>query len=153
MTRFRLEELFPHEENSETRDPEIYDIKSPHDNNNESNEESDSQSTIAQNEDIIPTKKRLSRPSKRNAASCNSILQTIDEHFKKPKVKEDRYDICGKNVSFKLRDMSSKTQQLLAEKLINEVLFMAEMNQLTLSHTISASSFSAIATQYPNISF
>lgn len=67
------------------------------------------------------------------------MLETIDQHFKKPKPKEDRYDILGKNVALKMRDVSDNTQRLVAEKIINETLFMAEMGQLTQTHTICRS--------------
>ncbi|KAK7873486.1 hypothetical protein R5R35_011830 [Gryllus longicercus] len=38
-----------------------------------------------------------------------------------------------------MRDISNNTRRLLAEKIINDVLFMAEMGQLTLSHSIRGS--------------
>ncbi|XP_021925314.1 uncharacterized protein LOC110832535 [Zootermopsis nevadensis] len=93
------------------------------------------------------------RPPKRMASDkCDSVLQTIEDHFKKPTLKDDRYDIFGKNVSMKLRDLTNNTQRLLAEKIINEALFLAEMVQLTLSHCINASS-TFNTPQYSNPNF
>jgi hypothetical protein len=100
-----------------------------------------------------PKKKPPARPSKRSASDkCDSVLQTIEDNFKRPKLKDDRYDIFGKNVSMKLRDLMNTTQRLLPEKIINEALFMAEMGQLTLSHCINASS-TFNSPQYSNPNF
>lgn len=78
--------------------------------------------------------KKTSR--KRSNDKTDSVLETIEQHFKKPKTKDDRYDILGKNVALKMKDISSNNQRLLAEKIINEALFMAEMGELTMSHAI-----------------
>lgn len=43
----------------------------------------------------------------------------------------------GKNISLKLRDIQDKNQRLLAEKLINEAVFLAETNQLTFGHSVT----------------
>ncbi|CAH2225122.1 jg1461 [Pararge aegeria aegeria] len=41
-------------------------------------------------------------------------------------------------VALKLREFKNKQQQLLAEKIINETLFEAEMGNLTMSHRVMA---------------
>lgn len=76
-----------------------------------------------------------SRPPKRKGHSShsrdlsNEVLHSVNEHFKRPLLKEDRFDIFGKNVAVKLRDLP-KDQRLIAEKIINDTLFQAEMGNL-----------------------
>lgn len=45
----------------------------------------------------------------------------------------------GKNVAAKLRDIASTNnkQRLMAEKIINDALFLAEMEEITLAHCSS----------------
>lgn len=64
------------------------------------------------------------------------MLLTVKEHFKKPRTTEDRFDVIGKTVSMKLRDVP-KHQMLIAENLINDTLFQAEMGNLTLTHKVN----------------
>ncbi|XP_023228021.1 uncharacterized protein LOC111628457 [Centruroides sculpturatus] len=82
---------------------------------------------------------RRSCPSKQSRVDqeslTNEILLTVKDHFKKPHVQNDRFDIFGKNVAMKLRGLP-KQQMLIAEKLINETLFQAEMGTLTLFHKL-----------------
>ncbi|XP_055626594.1 uncharacterized protein LOC129768757 [Toxorhynchites rutilus septentrionalis] len=49
--------------------------------------------------------------------------------------REDRFDVFGKHLAMKLRDLS-KQQRIIAEKLISEVLFEAEMDSLTVTHRV-----------------
>jgi patatin-like phospholipase/acyl hydrolase len=77
------------------------------------------------------------------------LLETIEQHFKKPKPKEDRHDVFDKNVALKMRDMSNNTQRLLAERIINDALFMAEMGQLAMSHSIRDSIHNASSMGFP----
>lgn len=51
------------------------------------------------------------------------------DHFKRPRpiVTEDRCDVIGKNVAMKLRALDTK-QIIIAEKLINDLLFEAEID-------------------------
>ena len=51
------------------------------------------------------------------------------DHFKRPSVQEDRYDLVGKIIAIKLRGLK-KRQRLMAEKIIDDVLFEAEMDSL-----------------------
>ncbi|CAH1987094.1 unnamed protein product [Acanthoscelides obtectus] len=53
------------------------------------------------------------------------VLATVNNHFKRPRTADDRFDIVGKNVAMKLRDLTND-QRRLAEKFINDVLFEAE---------------------------
>ncbi|VVC39605.1 Hypothetical protein CINCED_3A001302 [Cinara cedri] len=62
-------------------------------------------------------------------------LLSVQNHLKRPASQDDRYDIFGKGVALKLRDLN-KTQRLLAEKMINEALFEAEMGNLTMLHKV-----------------
>lgn len=80
------------------------------------------------------------KSSKRSKDKCDSLLESIEQHFKRPKVKEDRYDVLGKSVAVKMRDIRDNTQKLIVEKLINDALFLAEMGQLNMSHSIRSSS-------------
>lgn len=80
------------------------------------------------------------KTSKRSKDKCDSVLESIEQHFKKPKVKEDRYDVLGKSVAVKMKDIRDNKQKLIAEKLINDALFLAEMGQLDMSHSIRSSS-------------
>lgn len=73
------------------------------------------------------------------------MLLSVRDHFKRSKMEEDRYDIIGKGFAVRLRDLEKK-QRIIAEKLMNDVLFEAEMGSLTVQHKcISAEIFQ----QYP----
>lgn len=62
-------------------------------------------------------------------------MESVRDHFKRPRpiVTEDRCDIIGKNVAMKLRALDAK-QIIVAEKLINDLLFEAEIGNLTPEH-------------------
>lgn len=49
---------------------------------------------------------------------------------------EDQFDIFGKIVAAKLRNIAStdNKQRLMAEKMINDALFLAEMGEITLAN-------------------
>lgn len=66
---------------------------------------------------------------------ADDVLMTINEHFKKPREQkiEDKHDVFGKNVAHKLRGLDN-LQRILAEKIINDALFEAEMGTLTHHH-------------------
>lgn len=44
--------------------------------------------------------------------------------------KEDQYSVIGKNIAFKLRDLSNEAK-LITEKIINDVLFETQMGNIT----------------------
>lgn len=80
-------------------------------------------------------------PMKRNSNTLdqtltNEVLLSVQDHFKRPVPQDDHFDIFGKNVAMKLRDLA-KEQRILAENIINEALFLAKMDTLTIGHTIS----------------
>ncbi|KAL4714322.1 hypothetical protein ACJJTC_009674 [Scirpophaga incertulas] len=62
------------------------------------------------------------RPPKRKTTGVtdlsNEVLHSVNEHFKRPLLKDDRFDISGKNVAMKLRELP-KQQKLIAEKIMN----------------------------------
>ncbi|CAH1955462.1 unnamed protein product [Acanthoscelides obtectus] len=64
------------------------------------------------------------------------LLATVNNHFKRPRTADDRFDIVGKNVAMKLRDLTND-QRRLAEKFINDVLFEAEGGTLTPHHKLT----------------
>lgn len=50
--------------------------------------------------------------------------------------KDDEFDIFGKNVAIKLRTMT-KEQKILSEKLINDVIFYGQMQQLSVNSEVN----------------
>ncbi|XP_060845222.1 uncharacterized protein LOC132924795 [Rhopalosiphum padi] len=62
---------------------------------------------------------------------ANEVLLTVKDHFRKPAIKEDRFDMSGRTIAMKLRDLP-KDQMLFADRIINETLFLAEMGSLQL---------------------
>jgi len=63
-------------------------------------------------------------PQELLTAACTALNQ-----------KEDEFDAIGHNVASKLRSLEH-TQRIIAEKLISEVLFNAQLNNLNISSTI-----------------
>jgi len=49
---------------------------------------------------------------------------------------EDRYDVSAKGFAMRLREME-KRQRIIAEKLMNDILFEGEMGSLTLNHKLT----------------
>lgn len=93
--------------------------------------------TSTTSSDTTCTKSQSTRPLKRNseAAFTKDVLLTVQNHFKRPASQDDRYDIFGKGIALKLRDLD-KTQALFAEKIINKALFLGEMGIFTISHKV-----------------
>ncbi|CAK1597311.1 unnamed protein product [Parnassius mnemosyne] len=114
------------DEEEESTDAEINQDNSLQTQLNEQNVTDDNTSS---NKTSRPT------PRKKNDRDLiNSVLQSVNDHFKRPRdeiKQEDRHDIYCKSIASKLRDLPRK-QRMLAEKLINEVLFEAEWGNLTL---------------------
>ena len=73
------------------------------------------------------TSKRISRSDE--ASLTHDVLLSVQNHFKRPAVLDDRFDIYAKTVAFKIRDLPNE-QRLLAERIINDTLFVAEMGKL-----------------------
>lgn len=75
-------------------------------------------------------------------SSAENVLTLIGEHITSSRP-EDEFDIVGKNVATKLRKMTAD-MQLLAEKLITDVLFQGLSGKLTTNMELKDSS-----TPYP----
>lgn len=96
--------------------------------------ESIDEQTVTTN--ISANNRPQSRPPKKKADSIVSdVLLSVQNHFKRPAIKEDRYDVFAKSVAIKMRELS-KTQRLIAEKIINDTLFEAELGNLTFTHKL-----------------
>ncbi|CAH2096532.1 unnamed protein product [Euphydryas editha] len=84
--------------------------------------------------DMTPIRSRRDKrkcPTK-TIAWTNEMVPTT--RYKRSSIEEDRFDAFGKNIAMKLRDLP-KQQRLIAEKIINDTLFQAEMGLLTLPKT------------------
>nr|CAI5834223.1 unnamed protein product [Callosobruchus analis] len=64
------------------------------------------------------------------------VLATVNNHFKRPRTTDDRFDIVGKNVATKPRYLTND-QRRLAEKFIDDILFEAEGRTLTPHHKLT----------------
>ncbi|XP_072398310.1 uncharacterized protein [Diabrotica undecimpunctata] len=93
--------------------------------------------------------KRKRSKTTENEKITTEVLQTVQNHLKKPTATNDRFDIFGANVAAKLRDLT-KHQRILAEKIINETLFHAEMENLTMSHQVIDSNNIGSTRNYAN---
>lgn len=76
------------------------------------------QTNVATSSSSSTTAQR-SRPKKRNSNALdpnltNEVLLSVNDNFKRPIQPDDRFDIFGKNVAMKLRDLTRK-QRILAE--------------------------------------
>nr|CAH7756612.1 unnamed protein product [Callosobruchus chinensis] len=58
------------------------------------------------------------------------VLAIVNNHSKRPRTADDRFDIVGKNVAMKLRDLTYD-QIRLAEKFINNILFESATSELS----------------------
>ncbi|KAJ8937226.1 hypothetical protein NQ314_011981 [Rhamnusium bicolor] len=75
-------------------------------------------------------------PKKKSEVSLTKdVLLSVQSNFKRPANQDDRFDLFGKSISAKLRDVN-KQQRILAEKIISDTLFEAEMGNLTVSHKL-----------------
>lgn len=74
------------------------------------------------------------------------------DHFKRPvpiSAPEDRYDLLGRSIAIKLRSIE-KRQRLMAEKIINDTLFDAEMGNLSTESFRSPRNFTFIPSPSPS---
>jgi len=88
------------------------------------------------------------RPKKRNSNALDpnlttEVLLNVNNHYKRLTKSDDRFDIFGKNVAMKLRDLN-REQRILVENIINKALFLAEMDTLTIGHKISGPSYNEV---------
>lgn len=66
---------------------------------------------------------------RRNEELSNDVLVSVRDHFKKPRLQEDRYDLLGKSIAMRIRSLD-KRQGLMVEKKINDILFDTEIAML-----------------------
>ncbi|GBP30261.1 hypothetical protein EVAR_94572_1 [Eumeta japonica] len=66
--------------------------------------------------------------SKSTKNAYEEALRSVNEHFKRPRIPENRFEVYGRNVGMKLQELP-KQQRIIAEKIINETLFLAEMDE------------------------
>lgn len=95
--------------------------------------DNEARSTSSNNNSSRPPKP--CKTKRKDESLANEVLESVRDHFKRPRpiVTEDRCDIIGKNVAMKLRALDAK-QIIVAEKLINDLLFEAEIGNLTPEH-------------------
>lgn len=68
------------------------------------------------------TRKRTAKKS-----SFDDLLQLAEKQLR---TEDDRYDILGKSIASKMRDIQCSDQELYAEHMIDEVLFQARLGTL-----------------------
>lgn len=78
----------------------------------------------------VQVKKNYNSKRNRNDDLSKDVLLSVRDHFKKPQTVEDRYDFFGKTVAIRLRGLENR-KGLIAEKMINDILFEAEMGSLS----------------------
>ncbi|XP_060847738.1 uncharacterized protein LOC132927255 [Rhopalosiphum padi] len=88
-------------------------------------------STVERSDIVNPP--RAEKSKKNDAKLTTEVLVSVRDHFKRPKIEEDRFDVISKGFAMRLRELE-KRQRIIAEKLINDILFEAEMGSLTLNH-------------------
>ncbi|CAH1992806.1 unnamed protein product [Acanthoscelides obtectus] len=114
---------------------------------NEQETSNDNESTIdaeCNESDTEITNHNLTNPATPSTSTASSTrrkrqaneeiaktIPLIGEKLEKP---DDEYDAIGKNVAAKLRNMTA-TQQGIAEKVINEVIFFGRFEKLTFNTT------------------
>ncbi|GBP33934.1 hypothetical protein EVAR_23281_1 [Eumeta japonica] len=98
--------------------------------NSVSTDNNEARSTSSNNNSSRPPKPCETK--RKDESIANEVLESVRDHFKRPRpiVTEDRCDIIGKNVAMKLRALDAE-QIIVAEKLINDLLFEAEIGHLT----------------------
>lgn len=80
------------------------------------------------------------------------ILLSVKDHFKRPaSAIEDRYDLLGRSIAIKLRTLD-KRQRLIAEKMINDTLFDAEMGNLNIESIQNRRSLTFVSSPAPSLS-
>nr|XP_049704725.1 uncharacterized protein LOC126056271 [Helicoverpa armigera] len=94
--------------------------------------ENDTQSTIC---DVPSPATSVASSARRKRHGNTAIEDTISLIGKRLQNPDDEYDAIGKNVAIKLRNMTA-IQQGIAEKLINEVIFLGRFEKLTFNTSI-----------------
>ncbi|XP_041984597.1 uncharacterized protein LOC121737108 [Aricia agestis] len=101
----------------------------------ESEEEDETPKDISEDVYEADSYQEISIPAMIDISSSMPRQPQYYEEHKRPGV-TDEYDAIGINVAAKLRNLPSNTR-IIAEKLINDVLFQAQVNGLTSSTFIS----------------
>lgn len=65
-----------------------------------------------------------------------TLSKTSEPESRRPP--EDKFDIYGKKIAYDMRDIDRR-QQIIAEKLINDVLYYAKLGSLTASASVTTS--------------
>ena len=76
--------------------------------------------------------------ARRKRRANDKIANTISLIGKRLENPDDEYDAIGKNVAAKLRNMTA-TQQGIADKIINEVIYLGRFERLTFNTNITNS--------------
>lgn len=72
---------------------------------------------------------KKNRPNfKRKCNKAEEVLEKVSKQLDAEK--EDQYSVIGKNIAFKLRELPNETR-LVTEKIINDILFEAQMGNIT----------------------
>jgi hypothetical protein len=85
------------------------------------------------------THKRRGRHQESATSTSERVLALVGDRLAATKP-EDNFDIVGRNVAAKLREIS-KDQAIFAERLINEVLFEAQLGTLNRQTQIATYDF------------
>ncbi|XP_031335792.1 uncharacterized protein LOC116165467 [Photinus pyralis] len=92
------------------------------------------------------TKQKRRRHDRKAEEQTDEILAVVSERLRAgPKI-DDNFSIFGANVAAKLRSLPTETR-LYSEKLINDVLFEAEMGNINRTTKIVTSSIQSFASQ------
>ncbi|GFO44945.1 hypothetical protein PoB_007145000 [Plakobranchus ocellatus] len=87
----------------------------------------------------ISSQSRARKTTKRKVTEKDDLLkhaQSESLHSRVPPQREDQFDLYGKTVAHKLRGLP-RNQRLFAERLCSEVLFEAELGNLTRQSTLT----------------
>lgn len=78
--------------------------------------------------------KQRKRNNSSGGSQLEGVLSLVKDRLETPK-HDDEFDAIGRNVAAKLRKLPNKTR-IVAEKLLNDVLYQAEMDVLTVDSKV-----------------
>lgn len=84
---------------------------------------------------MIPPKRKFIENNNNNITLNNKTSENQSRKIYSQGLIEDEYDIVGRNVATKLRNMSPR-QKVFAEKLISDILYHGQLEQLGLTSSI-----------------
>lgn len=82
-----------------------------------------------------PAKHRKTNKSSSDS-KLEGVLSLVKDRLESPR-HDDQFDAIGRNVAAKLRNLPKRTR-IIAEKLVGEVLFQAEMDILTVDSKVTS---------------